>query len=174
MTLHTAKGLEFPVVFLTGMEEGVFPHQRSLSEPRELEEERRLAYVGVTRARERLYLSRAGVRRAWGAPAQNLPSRFLAEIPAELVDWRRTEADQVRWADARSPRRGPVRPGAAGPGQRAIPALATGDRVTHDSFGLGTVVATAGDGERAQVTVDFGDGAGLKTLVLRYAPVQKL
>jgi DNA helicase-2/ATP-dependent DNA helicase PcrA len=174
MTLHTAKGLEFPVVFLTGMEEGVFPHQRSLSEPRELEEERRLAYVGVTRARERLYLSRAGVRRAWGAPAQNLPSRFLAEVPAELVDWRRTEADQVRWADAASPRRGPVRSGAAGPGQRAIPALATGDRVTHDSFGLGTVVATAGDGERAQVTVDFGDGAGLKTLVLRYAPLQKL
>jgi DNA helicase II / ATP-dependent DNA helicase PcrA len=174
MTLHTAKGLEFPVVFLTGMEEGVFPHQRSLSEPRELEEERRLAYVGVTRARERLYLSRAGVRRAWGAPAQNLPSRFLAEVPAELVDWRRTEADQVRWADAASPRRGPVRSGAAGPGQRAIPALATGDRVTHDAFGLGTVVATAGEGERAQVTVDFGDGAGLKTLVLRYAPVQKL
>jgi len=174
MTLHTAKGLEFPVVFLTGMEEGVFPHQRSLSEPRELEEERRLAYVGVTRARERLYLSRAGVRRAWGAPTQNLPSRFLAEIPAELVDWRRTEADQVRWADARSPRRGPVRPGAAGPGQRAIPALATGDRVTHDAFGLGTVVATAGEGERAQVTVDFGEGGGLKTLVLRYAPLEKL
>jgi len=174
MTLHTAKGLEFPVVFVTGMEEGVFPHQRSLSEPRELEEERRLAYVGVTRARERLYLSRAGVRRAWGAPTQNLPSRFLAEIPPELVDWRRTEADQVRWADARSPRRGPVRPVAAGPGQREIPALATGDRVTHDAFGLGTVVATAGEGERAQVTVDFGDGGGLKTLVLRYAPVQKL
>ena len=174
MTLHTAKGLEFPVVFVTGMEEGVFPHQRSLSEPRELEEERRLAYVGVTRAREGLYLSRAGVRRAWGAPTQNLPSRFLAEIPPELVDWRRTEADQVRWADARSPRRGPVRPVAAGPGQREIPALATGDRVTHDAFGLGTVVATAGEGERAQVTVDFGDGGGLKTLVLRYAPVQKL
>jgi DNA helicase II / ATP-dependent DNA helicase PcrA len=174
MTLHTAKGLEFPVVFVTGMEEGVFPHQRSLSEPRELEEERRLAYVGVTRARERLYLSRAVVRSAWGAPMHNMPSRFLAEIPAELVDWRRTEADQVRWVDARPPRRGPARPGASGPGQRGALALATGDRVTHDAFGVGTVVATAGAGEEAQVTVDFGDGAGLKTLLLRYAPVEKL
>ncbi|HSK56789.1 MAG TPA: DNA helicase PcrA [Jiangellales bacterium] len=174
MTLHTAKGLEFPVVFLTGMEEAVFPHQRSLSEPRELEEERRLAYVGVTRARERLYLSRAVVRSAWGAPMHNMPSRFLAEIPAELVDWRRTEADQVRWVDARPPRRGPARPGATGPGQRGAPALATGDRVTHDAFGVGTVVATAGAGEEAQVTVDFGDGAGLKTLLLRYAPVERL
>ena len=97
MTLHTAKGLEFPTVFLTGLEDGVFPHSRSLDDGAELEEERRLAYVGLTRARERLYLSRALVRSAWGAPAHNPASRFLGEVPDDLVDWRRTEADQVQW-----------------------------------------------------------------------------
>ncbi|MGH8824348.1 MAG: DNA helicase PcrA [Jiangellaceae bacterium] len=175
MTLHTAKGLEFPVVFLTGLEDGVFPHQRSLTEPRELEEERRLAYVGITRARERLYLSRAVVRSAWGAPSHNPASRFLDEIPAELVDWRRTEADQTRWRAGGSAARASTRPGArsARPPERRIPALSAGDRVTHDAFGLGTVVATSGSGEHAQATVDFGD-SGLKTLLLRYAPVQKL
>ena len=143
MTLHTAKGLEFPVVFLTGLEDGVFPHMRSLSEPRELEEERRLAYVGITRARERLYLSRATVRSAWGAPSHNPPSRFLDEIPIELVDWQRTEAEQTRWASR------PDRPlsarrstPTARPPERPIPVLSSGDRVTHDAFGLGTVVAT--------------------------------
>ena len=88
MTLHTAKGLEFPVVFLTGLEDGVFPHLRSLSDPKELEEERRLAYVGITRAERRLFISRAVVRSAWGAPSYNPPSRFLDELPAELVEWR--------------------------------------------------------------------------------------
>ncbi|MGH3308036.1 MAG: UvrD-helicase domain-containing protein, partial [Nocardioides sp.] len=97
MTLHTAKGLEFPVVFLTGLEDGVFPHSRSLGDQPELEEERRLAYVGVTRAEQRLYLSRAVVRSAWGAPAHNPASRFLDEMPVDLVDWRRTEAAQTRW-----------------------------------------------------------------------------
>ena len=87
MTLHTAKGLEFPVVFLTGLEDGVFPHMRSLGDPAEMAEERRLAYVGITRARERLYLSRALSRSAWGAPSWNPPSRFLDEIPAELAEW---------------------------------------------------------------------------------------
>ena len=85
MTLHTAKGLEFPVVFLTGMEDGIFPHMRTLGDPAELAEERRLAYVGITRARERLYLSRALSRSAWGAPSWNPPSRFLDEIPGELA-----------------------------------------------------------------------------------------
>ncbi len=92
MTLHTAKGLEFPVVFLTGMEDGVFPHMRSLGNTQELEEERRLAYVGITRARERLYFSRAVMRSAWGAPQWNPPSRFLEEIPGELIDWQREDA----------------------------------------------------------------------------------
>src|SRR5690349_7543246 len=97
MTLHTAKGLEFPTVFLTGLEDGVFPHSRSLDDGNELEEERRLAYVGLTRARERLYISRAVVRSAWGAPAHNPASRFLDELPVDLVDWRRTEAAQAQW-----------------------------------------------------------------------------
>jgi DNA helicase II / ATP-dependent DNA helicase PcrA len=171
MTLHTAKGLEFPVVFLTGFEDGVFPHQRSLYEPKELEEERRLAYVGITRARQRLYLSRATVRSAWGAPAHNPASRFLAEIPDRLIDWQRTEADQTRWSRP-APKRQPSRT-AAGRPSRPVPVLTAGDRVTHDTFGLGTVVATSGSGEHTQATVDFGD-SGLKTLLLRYAPVEKL
>lgn len=174
MTLHTAKGLEFPVVFLTGLEDGVFPHQRSLGgNAQELEEERRLAYVGITRARERLYLSRALLRSAWGSPAHNPASRFLAEIPDELIDWRRTEADQVKWTTPPAPRRQAVSGRSTGAGNRPVIALSAGDRVTHDAFGLGTVVATNGQGEHAQATVDFGE-SGLKTLLLRYAPVEKL
>ena len=98
MTVHTAKGLEFPVVFVTGMEDGTFPHQRSLGEASELEEERRLAYVAITRARERLYLTRAAVRSAWGAPQEMPPSRFLDDIPAELLEVRRatTSAERLR------------------------------------------------------------------------------
>ena len=136
MTLHTAKGLEFPVVFLTGLEDGVFPHMRSLSEPRELEEER-LA-VGITRARERLYLSRATVRSAWGAPSHNPPSRFLDEIPIELVDWQRTEAEQTRWAsrpDRPRPRDVPRRR-LAPPSDRSPSCLrATGSPTTPSASG---------------------------------------
>ena len=91
MTLHTAKGLEFPVVFLTGLEDGVFPHMRSLGDEKELEEERRLAYVGITRARQRLYISRALVRSAFGQPSWNPASRFLDEVPEELLAWERAE-----------------------------------------------------------------------------------
>ncbi|MDT5035078.1 MAG: ATP-dependent helicase UvrD/PcrA, partial [Micromonosporaceae bacterium] len=98
MTLHTAKGLEFPVVFLTGLEDGVFPHLRALTDTGELEEERRLAYVGITRARRRLYLSRAVTRSAWGQPQYNPPSRFLAELPDELMRWERTEAAYTSWS----------------------------------------------------------------------------
>ena len=93
MTLHTAKGLEFPVVFLTGWEDGIFPHQRSLGDEVELAEERRLAYVGITRAKQRLYVSRAMLRSAWGQPGANPASRFLDDIPPELIDWRRTDVD---------------------------------------------------------------------------------
>ncbi len=121
MTLHTAKGLEFPVVFLTGMEDGVFPHMRAMTDNAELEEERRLAYVGVTRARERLYLSRAGVRSAWGAPSYNPPSRFLDEVPDHLVEWRRSETSAMRPTGSNAPAiaRLAQRPGVRSPGQPA-------------------------------------------------------
>jgi DNA helicase-2/ATP-dependent DNA helicase PcrA len=153
----------------------VFPHQRALTEPRELEEERRIAYVGITRARERLYLSRAVIRSAWGAPSHNPASRFLDEIPVDLLEWRRTEADQTRWTSGPGRSRTTTRPAARSSRapERPIPVLSAGDRVTHDAFGLGTVIATSGAGEHAQATVDFGD-SGLKTLLLRYAPVEKL
>jgi DNA helicase-2/ATP-dependent DNA helicase PcrA len=174
MTLHTAKGLEFPVVFLTGLEEGVFPHLRALTDPAELEEERRLAYVGITRARERLYVSRAGVRSAWGAPQYNPPSRFLDEIPDDLVEWRRRETS------ARRPTGNPPaiarlaqRPGVRSPGNRPLIELEPGDRVTHDSFGLGTVVKVEGSGDGTMAHVEFRD-LGVKRLLLRYAPVEKL
>jgi len=187
MTLHTAKGLEFPVVFLTGMEDGVFPHMRSLGDMRELEEERRLAYVGITRARERLYLSRAIVRSAWGAPSYNPPSRFLDEVPKELVHWNREDpisigggggygsagASQGGFGAAPSLLAAASRPGARSPGNREVVSLSAGDRVTHDKFGLGTVVSTSGFAEKAEATIDFGDD-GTKRLLLRYAPVTKL
>jgi DNA helicase-2/ATP-dependent DNA helicase PcrA len=202
MTLHTAKGLEFPVVFLTGMEDGVFPHMRTLGDPAELAEERRLAYVGITRARERLFLSRALTRSAWGAPSWYPPSRFLDEIPGELATWTGAvdrqpfvnrygdgDADEGtagRYADhgyrARprsaqeqlaSSRLASGRGLRGGAGNRHVPALDPGDRVTHDAWGLGTVVATRGSGDGAQAQIDFGS-AGVKWLMLRYAPVQKL
>jgi DNA helicase-2/ATP-dependent DNA helicase PcrA len=199
MTLHTAKGLEFPVVFLTGMEDGVFPHMRSLSDPAEMAEERRLAYVGITRARSRLYLSRALSRAAWGAPSWNPPSRFLDEIPGELATWTgavdrvpfvdRYDDGPARYSD-HGYRAGGTRRSAqeqvastrtsggrglrGGVGNRAIPLLAIGERVTHDAWGMGTVVATRGDGDGAQAQIDFGGATGVKWLMLRYAPVQKL
>jgi DNA helicase-2/ATP-dependent DNA helicase PcrA len=173
MTLHTAKGLEFPVVFLTGMEDGVFPHLRALGEPKELEEERRLAYVGLTRAQQRLYLTRAVVRSAWGAPSYNPLSRFLDEVPAELLRWDRAEPTARRGLDAPSLARAASSPAVSSPGSRAVVHLEPGDRVSHDVFGLGTVVAVEGVGERAMASVDFRS-EGVKRLLLRYAPVEKL
>jgi DNA helicase-2/ATP-dependent DNA helicase PcrA len=199
MTLHTAKGLEFPVVFLTGLEDGVFPHLRALSDPAELAEERRLAYVGITRARQRLFLSRAISRSSWGRPVWNPPSQFLDEIPGELVGWTgavdrqpfvNSYGDDVpsRYGDhgyrTSGPRRSAQEQLAAsrlsggrglrgGAGNRAILALDVGDRVTHDAWGLGTVTDTRGTGEQAQAQIDFGT-AGVKWLVLRYASLDKL
>ena len=197
MTLHSAKGLEFPVVFLTGLDEGVFPHVRALDDPVELAEERRLAYVGITRAEQRLHLSRAESRSGWGSMTATGPSRFLGEIPDRLVRWRRGgpggrapglgglwgssggsgsagssssgSSAQQRVA-ARGLAAGTLR---GGVGNRAVPELSPGDRVNHDAFGLGTVVEVNGVAERAQATVDFGD-EGVRTLLLRYAPVTKL
>ncbi|MGW7688057.1 DNA helicase PcrA [Streptomyces asiaticus] len=189
MTLHTAKGLEFPVVFLSGMEDGVFPHMRALGQTKELEEERRLAYVGITRARERLYLTRSTMRSAWGQPAYNPPSRFLEEIPDQYVRWRRTgpaTPSASMGGIASTPPSGlssglsTSRSRTGGSGfatrraqERPVVALAIGDRVTHDSFGLGTVVAVKGSGDNAEATIDFGDEKP-KRLLLRYAPVEKL
>ena len=189
MTLHTAKGLEFPVVFLTGMEDGVFPHMRALGQTKELEEERRLAYVGITRARERLYVTRSTMRSAWGQPSYNPPSRFLEEIPPALIDWKRTGGSATPSVSSASAAAlaasGPsllarAKAGSSGfatrrPGakERPVVALTVGDRVTHDSFGLGTVVAVKGAGDTAEATVDFGEEKP-KRLLLRYAPVEKL
>jgi DNA helicase II / ATP-dependent DNA helicase PcrA len=173
MTLHTAKGLEFPVVFLTGMEEEVFPHARALTDPRELEEERRLAYVGITRAEERLYLTRAASRNWYGRPAFHTPSRFLSEIPASLIEWKRSAKDVAAAATPASARMA-SRPGANVVGNRSVPALTPGDRVNHDKFGLGTVVSTDGWGDSAEAKIDFGGSYGVKHLVLRYAPLEKL
>ena len=176
MTLHTAKGLEFPVVFLTGMEDGTFPHMRALADPKELEEERRLAYVGITRARERLYLSRAAVRSAWGAPQYNPPSRFLDEIPGDLLDWQRLgpSFSGARGADRPAVAILAARPGVRSAGKRPVISLHSGDRVSHDAFGLGTVVRVEGDGDKSMAHVDFGEETGTKRLLLRYAPLVKL
>ncbi|WP_369233779.1 DNA helicase PcrA [Streptomyces sp. R21] len=186
MTLHTAKGLEFPVVFLTGMEDGVFPHMRALGQVKELEEERRLAYVGITRARERLYLTRSSMRSAWGQPSYNPPSRFLEEIPPAHLDWKRTGAlapvssgpASGIAASLSSSRSRSAASGASGfatrrAGEKPVVSLAVGDRVTHDQFGLGTVVGVKGTGANAEATVDFGEPKP-KRLLLRYAPVEKL
>jgi DNA helicase-2/ATP-dependent DNA helicase PcrA len=170
MTLHTAKGLEFPVVFLTGMEENVFPHQRSVNDDKELQEERRLAYVGITRAQRRLYLTRAVARAWWGRPEYHKRSRFLAEIPEHLIEWRRDEASAVAPAAERLARR----PGVRSPGNRRAPSLSPGDKVTHDAYGLGTVMSVEGSGDDPEAKIDFGGDYGVKHLVLRYAPIEKL
>ncbi|MBH0776191.1 DNA helicase PcrA [Nocardia bovistercoris] len=195
MTLHTAKGLEFPVVFVTGWEDGQFPHMRALGDPTELAEERRLAYVGITRARQRLYLTRAVVRSGWGQPVSNPESRFLQEIPGHLMDWRRLEPanssaprgmrrrgedeglerDWTRgdgWAQPQRPGvqgRGPRRPAPGGATRNNTDlVLAVGDRVSDDKYGLGRVIAAEGFGPLATVTIDFGT-AGKIRLIPQYS-----
>jgi DNA helicase-2/ATP-dependent DNA helicase PcrA len=177
MTLHTAKGLEFPVVFVTGWEDGMFPHMRALGDPGELCEERRLAYVGITRARQRLYVSRAKVRSSWGQPMLNPESRFLREIPEELIDWRRTDTASSPASLSAPvagrfgpPRSAPVRSGA---GKRPLVVLEPGDRVNHDKYGLGRVEEVSGVGEAAMSLIDFGS-AGRVKLMHNHAPMQKL
>jgi DNA helicase II / ATP-dependent DNA helicase PcrA len=176
MTLHTAKGLEFPVVFVTGWEDGMFPHMRSLDDPTELSEERRLAYVGITRARQRLYVSRAIVRSSWGQPMLNPESRFLREIPQELIDWRRSAPTSSFSAPVSgagrfgTPRAAPTRSGAS---KRPLLVLAPGDRVTHDKYGLGRVEEVSGVGESAMSLIDFGSSGRVK-LMHNHAPVSKL
>ncbi|WP_150461926.1 DNA helicase PcrA [Nesterenkonia ebinurensis] len=202
MTLHTAKGLEFPVVFLTGMEHGVFPHQRSMSDAQQLAEERRLAYVGLTRAEQRLYLTRAESRSLWGQTQYNPPSQFLADIPEELVELSGTASS---FSSPAAPRYDSRRFGASGsdwgsepgltagsrapsgvtftpPGKpaartkvnpdREIPALNPGDQVQHAKFGRGEVLAVEGAGDKTVAKVSFAGSE--KRLLLRYAPVEKV
>ncbi|GMA32205.1 hypothetical protein GCM10025875_21970 [Litorihabitans aurantiacus] len=223
MTVHTAKGLEFPVVFVTGLEDGTFPHQRSLADPDQLGEERRLAYVALTRARHRLYITRAAVRTAFGVPNELPASRFIDDVPTDVLDWRREESSMQTlrggWgggygsrggyggasrggddgdfspaygsgrrgeSGGTGPRGGVTRSfgaprtgasgsagGGAGRAAADVPSLAVGERVTHDSYGMGTVVALEGSGSSAVAKIDFGSG-GTKRLLLRYSPVTKL
>ncbi|MDR1294799.1 MAG: DNA helicase PcrA [Bifidobacteriaceae bacterium] len=190
MTLHTAKGLEFPVVFVTGLEDGTLPHMRSLADPDELAEERRLAYVGLTRARQRLYLSRATLRTTWGRPQSLPPSRFLSDIPESVIEWRRevsaTEMlrtpvdggwDGPRGRGDRSRQRSETPPASfeAAPvtASSDTPNLAVGDRVTHDVYGLGTVVALEGTGPKTVARIEF-PSEGVKRLAVRLAPITKL
>jgi DNA helicase-2/ATP-dependent DNA helicase PcrA len=200
MTLHTAKGLEFPVVFLTGLEDGVFPHMRALGDNAELEEERRLAYVGITRARQRLYLSRAVTRGAWGQPQYNPPSRFTDELPPELIRWERTAGNYTSWsgtgggvggrAGGDRGRGGGFAGGTPKAQQLAsrlgidasklataselpqAPKVAVGERVNHQRYGLGRVVAVEGQGPGARAQIDFGDQ--VMWLILRHAPIEKI
>ena len=173
MTLHTAKGLEFPTVFLTGMEDGIFPHSRTLGEKDEVEEERRLAYVGLTRARQHLYISRAQYRSTWGAPNYNPPSRFLDEIPEDVIEWRNESSTSVSASLIKRSKVATAPPPRATGKKISAIELQIGERVSHDTFGVGTVVSVAGEGDKAEATINFGQ-YGEKRLLLRYAPVEKL
>jgi DNA helicase-2/ATP-dependent DNA helicase PcrA len=180
MTMHIAKGLEFPAVFLVGMEDGIFPHLRSLGDPVELEEERRLCYVGITRAERYLYLSHAWSRMLYGRGSANIPSRFLNEIPAELVRdvgseggtpgrsvFGRGESGPVGGFDATGRRR----PAPATTGAEQL-GLVAGERVVHGTWGEGTVLESDGAGEDAEAVVHF-ETVGRKKLLLRMAPLKR-
>ncbi len=209
MTLHTAKGLEFPVVFLTGLEDGGFPHSRSFENPQELSEERRLAYVGLTRARQRLLVTRAETRSMWGQPQYNPPSRFLSEIPENLINWENTGSFSGGFVSGGFGSGGYGSSGFASGGysggfgssrssggssrsrssassstpvagfpnrirpNREVISVEVGEKVSHESFGLGTVTEVNGVGDKTVAVVDFGS-AGSKRLLLRYAPIDKL
>jgi DNA helicase-2/ATP-dependent DNA helicase PcrA len=183
MTLHMAKGLEFPVVFLTGMEDGIFPHSRSLVEPHELEEERRLCYVGITRAREKLFLTLATSRGQWGEGLANPPSRFLDEIPAELVEDlspKRSVSSLSYFLNRDSDKAGRDRgsdfPAKFGVGARSashdLLSLKVGDDIVHAKWGEGVVTGTRGSGDKTEITVRF-PSLGEKTLLLSLAPIKR-
>ncbi len=162
MTLHNAKGLEFPVIFIIGLDDGVFPHVRSLGDPSELEEERRLCYVGITRAQDRLFMTNAWSRMLWGGTNYNPPSRFLSEIPEELV----TKIDKRRRRAAYETDSSATR--------STVDAsqISPGDRVVHNKWGAGVVLDITGTGDRAEATVQF-DELGQKRLLLAWAPLKK-
>ena len=199
MTLHTAKGLEFPVVFLIGWEDGQFPHLRALGDPQELAEERRLAYVGITRARETLYLTRAMLRASWGNAVANPASRFLEDIPEKLMYWRREEPGAGGWDDdwgggsfvggyggyggaggysGRKPGGSYRKPKTPRTSRSSTPAtnlhLEVGDKVNHDKYGLGTVQSVDGSGIHTSVTIDFGSAGTVKLMLIGGVPLEKL
>jgi len=199
MTLHTAKGLEFPCVFLIGMEDGVFPHMRSLTEPDELEEERRLAYVGITRAKERLFVSHAWSRMLFGSTQYNPPSRFLEEIPVELIestggqrrrnrssrnsDWGSSSGGGSGWSGSGSSAEHRERIVEAALSSRSSSVATTtgaesiglrvGDDVRHGRFGEGVVLGLEGSGDKTEAVVRF-PGVGEKRLLLAWSPLQKV
>jgi DNA helicase-2/ATP-dependent DNA helicase PcrA len=156
MTLHSAKGLEFSVVFLAGLEEGLFPHARALDEEGGVEEERRLCYVGITRAKQRLYISHARNRTIFGTTSPAIASRFLDEVPSELIARvQKAPPPEAVWPDE----------------DREVPVFAAGDQVRHATFGEGRVLEVEGEGVRAVVTVRFAQG--VKRLALGYAPLER-
>ena len=182
MTLHTAKGLEFPTVFVTGWEDGQFPHLRALGDPDELAEERRLAYVGITRAKQRLYLTRAMLRSSWGNPVTNPARRCLAEVPEDLIDWRRLAPEPEYHSSSAWGSPAPVpsrtkRPRRSLAGEVKVNKnldLAPEDRVNHAKYGLGKVLTVEGSGVRETVTVDFGSAGTVRLMLIGGVPMEKL
>ncbi|OXB93713.1 DNA helicase PcrA [Parageobacillus galactosidasius] len=172
MTLHSAKGLEFPVVFLIGMEEGIFPHSRSLDDEDEMEEERRLAYVGITRAEEELFLTSAQMRTLFGYTNINPVSRFIREIPEELVE---RVNKRTSWTSAAAGKQTTVRKIAiaSSTGGEAIP-WKVGDKVEHKKWGIGTVVSVRGEGEDKELDIAFPSPVGIKRLLAKFAPITKV
>ncbi|MCZ6535086.1 MAG: UvrD-helicase domain-containing protein [Chloroflexi bacterium] len=167
ITLHQAKGLEFPVVFITGMEEGLLPHIRSMDSPEELEEERRLCYVGITRCMDRLFLTRAFRRGIRGSSGPTIPSRFLQEVPPHLIKSAKPIGQKrTVWSTSKAP--------TLEREEETVPVFKTGDKVSHATFGEGLVVSYAGRGQDSEVTVAFSGGAGVKRLMVSYAPLEKV
>ncbi|BCJ87130.1 DNA helicase PcrA [Effusibacillus dendaii] len=174
MTLHSAKGLEFPVVFLAGMEEGVFPHMRSLDDPDEMEEERRICYVGITRAEERLYLTTCFSRTLFGQTRMNAESRFLKEIPEELLN-ESGYANRTAGNVTRTPRNGNIGTHIPkGFGADLSVSWQTGEKVMHKTWGQGTIVESSGEGEDLELTVQFAPPTGIRKLLAKFAPITKL
>ena len=197
MTLHSAKGLEFPVVFLIGLEEGVFPHSRSLMEEAEMEEERRLAYVGITRAEQTLFITNAQMRTLYGRTSMNPASRFISEIPEDLLEGVEPEkrmntsfgsrgsafgrstagsrAGTSFGTSAGTPatRKPVMRPIAAATGGDTV-GWRVGDKAEHGKWGIGTVVSVKGEGEGTELDIAFPSPTGIKRLLAKFAPIKKV
>ena len=179
MTMHAAKGLEFPVVFIIGMEENVFPHSRSIGDNDEMEEERRLAYVGITRAEERLYLTCAQSRTLFGRSGYNNPSRFIAEISDEIMEHvtLKQSAGSNRSQTTRRAVSGPTRPAVERTAYKTSGGdkmgWTTGDKAIHKKWGEGTVVSVRGEGENTELDIAFPSPTGIKRLLAKFAPVEK-